>query len=185
MEASVKRFLEYKPPGSPPEHRTQNSKKAAGARPHQPTNPLHHYRLDTRTTRPPSGMACSPSPAASRSSGRGPSLPPTRPASGPKAKFTLEDDALLVDLKEKHDMTWKRISEFFPGRSSGTLQVRYCTKLKAKGTAWTEDMTERLKNAIHDYESEKWRIISAKVGHGFSAQACKARAEELETGITE
>ena len=139
MEASVKRFLEYKPPGSPVEHRT-HIPKTAGARPHQPKNPLHHYRLDTRNIYRPSGMACSPSPVASRNSERGTSLPPARPASGPKAKFTLEDDALLVDLKEKHDMTWKRISDFFPGRSSGTLQVRYCTKLKAKGTAWTEDM---------------------------------------------
>jgi hypothetical protein len=27
-------------------------------------------------------------------------------------------------------LAWKQIAEFFPGRSSGTLQVRYCTKLK-------------------------------------------------------
>jgi len=37
-------------------------------------------------------------------------------------------------------MTWKQIAEFFPGRSSGTLQVRYCTKLKAKGGAWTDEL---------------------------------------------
>ena len=62
-----------------------------------------------------------------------------RRPSGPKAKFTPEDDALLVELKEKHDLTWKKISDFFPGRSSGTLQVRYCTKLKAKGVTWTAE----------------------------------------------
>ena len=140
MEDSVvRRFLEYKPPGSPPEHHTRTP-AIAGSQPRQSTNPLHHYRLDTRNTHQPGGMACSPSPAASGTSEQSFSLPPARPASGPKAKFTLADDALLVDLKEKHDMTWKRISEFFPGRSSGTLQVRYCTKLKAKDTAWTEDM---------------------------------------------
>ena len=58
---------------------------------------------------------------------------------GPKLKFTPEDDALLVDLKENKSLTWKQIAEFFPGRSSGTLQVRYCTKLKAKTTQWTEE----------------------------------------------
>ena len=63
-----------------------------------------------------------------------------RRPSGPKAKFTAEDDALLLDLKEKHDLTWKMISDFFPGRTSGTLQVRYCTKLKAKGVNWTDEM---------------------------------------------
>jgi hypothetical protein len=43
----------------------------------------------------------------------------------PNLKFTAEDDQLLVDLKENRNLTWKRIAEFFPGRSSGTLQVRY------------------------------------------------------------
>jgi hypothetical protein len=37
-------------------------------------------------------------------------------------------------------LTWKQIADFFPGRSSGTLQVRYCTKLKAKTTVWTDEM---------------------------------------------
>jgi hypothetical protein len=64
--------------------------------------------------------------------------PAPRPR-GPKLKFTPEDDQLLVDLKENKALTWKQIAEFFPGRSSGTLQVRYCTKLKAKTTQWTEE----------------------------------------------
>ena len=59
---------------------------------------------------------------------------------GPKLKFTPEDDQLLIDLKEKKNLTWKQIADFFPGRSSGTLQVRYCTKLKAKPMVWTDDM---------------------------------------------
>lgn len=65
-------------------------------------------------------------------------LPAARPR-GPKLKFTPEDDQLLVDLKENKSLTWKQIAEFFPGRSSGTLQVRYCTKLKAKTTQWTDE----------------------------------------------
>lgn len=65
--------------------------------------------------------------------------PASRPK-GPKLKFTPEDDALLVELKETKNLTWKQIADFFPGRSSGTLQVRYCTKLKAKTTAWTDEM---------------------------------------------
>ena len=64
---------------------------------------------------------------------------PAQRPEGPKIKFTSEDDQLLVDLKEKHNLTWKQIAEFFPGRSSGTLQVRYCTKLKVKATVWTEE----------------------------------------------
>jgi len=68
-------------------------------------------------------------------------MPPPAPRPrGPKLKFTPEDDQLLVDLKEKKSLTWKQIADFFPGRSSGTLQVRYCTKLKAKTTVWTDEM---------------------------------------------
>lgn len=65
--------------------------------------------------------------------------PPAAKPRGPKLKFTPEDDQLLVDLKENKSLTWKQIAEFFPGRSSGTLQVRYCTKLKAKTTQWTDE----------------------------------------------
>jgi hypothetical protein len=62
------------------------------------------------------------------------------PAQKPRGpKFTPEDDQLLVDLKENKSLTWKQIAEFFPGRSSGTLQVRYSTKLKAKTTEWTDE----------------------------------------------
>ena len=64
--------------------------------------------------------------------------PAPRPK-GPKLKFTHEEDTLLVDLKENKNLTWKQIAEFFPGRTSGTLQVRYCTKLKAKTTVWTDE----------------------------------------------
>jgi len=56
---------------------------------------------------------------------------------GPKLKFTPEDDQLLAELKEKKNLTWNQIASFFPSRSSGTLKVRYCTKLKSKTTNWT------------------------------------------------
>ena len=136
-ESMVKRFLEYKPPVPSSQDAIQHQQ---GQR-LQSQSPLHHYRLSNDKVQRPGGMACSPSPAASVSaSSEAGFRPQARPPSGPKAKFTLEDDALLIELKEKHEMTWKQISDFFPGRSSGTLQVRYCTKLKAKGVTWTDDM---------------------------------------------
>ena len=61
---------------------------------------------------------------------------PLPPPLGPKMRFSEEEDALLVELKETTDLTWKQIAEFFPGRTSGTLQVRYCTKLKEKPADW-------------------------------------------------
>jgi hypothetical protein len=76
-------------------------------------------------------------------------MPPPAPRPrGPKLKFTPEDDQLLIDLKENKSLTWKQIAEFFPGRSSGTLQVRYCTKLKAKSTQWTDETVSVAEHSI-------------------------------------
>jgi len=32
---------------------------------------------------------------------------------------------------------------------------------------------------MQEYENDRWRIISGKVGNGFSASACKDKASEL------
>ncbi|KAF2644421.1 putative transcriptional activator Myb, partial [Massarina eburnea CBS 473.64] len=107
-------------------------------------------------------------------------MPPPAPRPrGPKLKFTPEDDQLLVDLKEKKNLAWKQIADFFPGRSSGTLQVRYCTKLKAKTTVWTDEMVQKLRSSMEEYENDRWRIIASKVGSGFSPAACREKAEEI------
>lgn len=124
----------------------------------QLSHPTHHHHhlpdqpapLKMPRTGPgPSSMAVSVGGAGpSSATGAGPSasgMPPPQPrARGPKQKFTPEDDQLLVDLKENKALTWKQISEYFPGRSSGTLQVRYCTKLKAKGNLWTDETVSTL-----------------------------------------
>ena len=88
----------------------------------------------------------SPSLAAAQPSVVGhPGMPDPAPRPrGPKLKFSQEEDALLVELKENKNLTWKQIADFFPGRTSGTLQVRYCTKLKAKDVVWTDEMVSVL-----------------------------------------
>ncbi|KAI8932284.1 hypothetical protein NX059_010481 [Plenodomus lindquistii] len=141
----------------PNQHRNKRHQPMEGA----PASPAQHHG-------PPSVVGQEGMPA-----------PAQRPR-GPKLKFTPEDDQLLVDLKEKKNLTWKQIADFFPGRSSGTLQVRYCTKLKAKTTVWTDDMVVKLRNAMQEYENDRWRIISSKVGSGFSPAACRDKAQEIE-----
>ncbi|KAL3962967.1 hypothetical protein ACCO45_004490 [Purpureocillium lilacinum] len=101
---------------------------------------------------------------------------------GAPSMFTAEGDQLLLELKEQKNLTWKQIADFFPGRSSGTLQVRYCTKLKAKTTMWTEETDPKLLKALQDYENEKWRIVAHKVGSGFTPAACRERSEQLAAG---
>jgi hypothetical protein len=52
-----------------------------------------------------------------------------------RPRFTEDKDAKLVDLKERKGWSWEDIQRSFPGRSTGSLQVRYSTKLKERNTA--------------------------------------------------
>ncbi|KAI0017356.1 hypothetical protein F4780DRAFT_613522 [Xylariomycetidae sp. FL0641] len=172
----------------------QSSLGAAYAQASSAAPTHHHHRLPDQG--PPSKMMRRESDMGMLSGGSGgggaPSVvgqagmpaPAPRPR-GPKLKFTPEDDALLIDLKENKSLTWKQIADFFPGRSSGTLQVRYCTKLKAKTTQWTDETDQKLRTALQDYENEKWRFVSNKVGPGFTPQACRERTAQLLGEVVE
>ncbi|KAH8659508.1 hypothetical protein BGZ61DRAFT_540276 [Ilyonectria robusta] len=57
--------------------------------------------------------------------------------SAPRAKYTPQEDDLLIELKEGREMlVWpeihQRFSEAYPGRSVESLQVHYSTKLKSR-----------------------------------------------------
>ncbi|KAG9240287.1 hypothetical protein BJ878DRAFT_395596, partial [Calycina marina] len=45
--------------------------------------------------------------------------------------FSSDDDELLRQLKGE-GLSWDEISDRFPGRSKGTLQVHYSTELKPR-----------------------------------------------------
>jgi hypothetical protein len=45
-------------------------------------------------------------------------------------QFSNEEKNLLKRLKEVYQLEWKKIKEYFPGRTIGALQVHYCTKVK-------------------------------------------------------
>ncbi|KAJ5601947.1 Myb-like transcription factor [Penicillium lagena] len=108
------------------------------------------YGVDPRVGSPSPSL---PGPAPNVVGQPGMPIPASRPR-GPKLKFTREEDILLVELKEIKNLTWKQIADFFPGRTSGTLQVRYCTKLKTKDVIWTEDMV-----CLFWHSSLHWAIM--------------------------
>ncbi|KAI7344681.1 WD40 repeat-like protein [Hortaea werneckii] len=51
------------------------------------------------------------------------------PSSGAKKRFTPDENALLVKLKEVDGLSWREITDYFPGRSQNTLGVHYSTKV--------------------------------------------------------
>jgi Myb-like DNA-binding domain len=120
----------------------------------------HHHRLpsQTRHTSLPRQYQTSPlevmggSGTTSVVGQAGMPAPASRPRV-PKLKFSAQEDQMLVELKENKNLTWKQIAEFFPGRSSGTLQVRYCTKLKAKTVIWTDESVSSILTWVRGLES--------------------------------
>ncbi|KAI9715638.1 MAG: hypothetical protein M1812_005790 [Candelaria pacifica] len=55
---------------------------------------------------------------------------------GRRSRFTLNEDAMLVDLKENRALSWKEILLNFPDRSLATLQVHYSTKLRNRANTF-------------------------------------------------
>ncbi|KAK1810399.1 hypothetical protein LTR12_015242 [Friedmanniomyces endolithicus] len=137
----------------------------------------HHHRLPNQPPPTKSQRLGDPSSSSAPPDDHGPpsmvghaGMPTPAPKpKGPKLKFTAEDDALLVELKETKNLTWKQIADFFPGRTSGTLQVRYCTKLKAKSSAWSDDLVREDASAA----------ASGSGGVGSEAAAGEEEEEEV------
>lgn len=44
---------------------------------------------------------------------------------------------------------------------------------------------QKLRTALQDYENEKWRFVSNKVGPGFTPQACRERAAQLSGEVAD
>jgi hypothetical protein len=54
----------------------------------------------------------------------------TTPVHSMRTRYTINDDKLLLELKEERGMSWQEIQEhYFPRRSTNSLRVHYYTKL--------------------------------------------------------
>ncbi|KAF4234191.1 hypothetical protein CNMCM8980_004041 [Aspergillus fumigatiaffinis] len=65
---------------------------------------------------------------------------PSGYATGRRVTVLSEEDKLLMKLKQKDHLPWSEIVKHFPGRTKGSLQVRYSTKLK--GLTWLDESSE-------------------------------------------
>jgi hypothetical protein len=67
-------------------------------------------------------------------------------ATGRRVAVLSEEDRLLIKLKQKDDLPWSEIVKHFPGRTKGSLQVRYSTKLR--GLSWFDESSEAAKGLV-------------------------------------
>jgi hypothetical protein len=76
---------------------------------------------------------------------------PSDCATGRRVAVLSEEDKLLIRLKQKDDLPWSEIVKHFPGRTKGSLQVRYSTKLR--GLSWFDESSEAAKglgSSLHE-----------------------------------
>lgn len=55
---------------------------------------------------------------------------PLQQPCGKNVRFSAQEDATLVKMKERQELPWKEIGPHFPNRSLASLQVHYSKKLK-------------------------------------------------------
>jgi hypothetical protein len=91
-----------------------------------------------------------------------------------RAQALSKDDQLLIELKEERSFPWKRIAEYFPGRSVGSLQVRYCTRLKGRkaGNSGRSGRSGRSSNVTSgsSYGGTSCETVQAAVGRRKNTQ---------------
>jgi hypothetical protein len=104
MRLAIRGYLDIQYVGSVPYYSLlfQQDEVSQGL---QPTNPVGKRKLSVSSYAPRSARRC-------------------------RERFTAEEDRLLIKLKETDALSWAKIAKSFPSRSPGTLQVRYCRKLK-------------------------------------------------------
>jgi hypothetical protein len=85
-----------------------------------------------------------------------------------------KDDQLLIELKEERSLPWKRIAEYFPGRSESSLQVRYSTRLKGR-KAGNSRHSERRSNARSEssYRGTPCEAVQASVARAKAPKVCQ------------
>lgn len=57
-------------------------------------------------------------------------LKPSRKLRGRSPRFSAEEDAMIIDMKERKRLPWKSIKKKFPNRSLASVRVHYAMKLK-------------------------------------------------------
>ncbi|KAJ2975252.1 hypothetical protein NQ176_g5617 [Zarea fungicola] len=83
-----------------------------------------------------------------------------RQRSRARAKFTQDEDQLIMHLRKKRE-TWKSIAKKIPGRSP---------------VDWEKGLDEQIEEALRKYEQQQWVFVASQVGTGIGPEACREHA---------
>ncbi|EEH11044.1 MYB DNA-binding domain-containing protein [Histoplasma capsulatum G186AR] len=104
---------------------------------------------------------------------------PTAPETTVKKKgrtntpWTAEEEQRLKTMRDAGS-TWSEIAKTFPMRTEGSVKKHWYKDMHY--AEFTEEESITLRDAIKEYESNKWKVIGQKIGK--PAKACEQYAKE-------
>ncbi|KAL1956738.1 hypothetical protein VTO42DRAFT_6888 [Malbranchea cinnamomea] len=121
--------------------------------------------------------APAPTPAAAPVSAT-PENPPAAPPPGKKkgrtnTPWTAEEEQRLKAMRDAGN-TWSEIAKTFPLRTEGSVKKHWYKDMHY--AEFSESETIALREAIKEYEANKWKVIGQKIGK--PAKACEQYAKE-------
>jgi len=140
-----------------------------------PPNP--RKRRPSLQTAPMAAMA--PPHLTTNIEGDGSSAVTATPDSGGKKKgrtntpWTAEEEQRLKTMRDSGS-TWSEIAKTFPTRTEGSVKKHWYKDMHY--AEFAEDESIALRDAIREYESNKWKFIGQKIGK--PAKACEQYAKE-------
>ncbi|KAJ5661050.1 uncharacterized protein N7484_000422 [Penicillium longicatenatum] len=105
------------------------------------------------------------------------SLPAPEPAPKKKGRtntpWTAEEEQRLKTMRDA-GRSWSEIAKTFPTRTEGSVKKHWYKDMHY--AEFAEDESVKLRDAIKEYEANKWKVIGQKVGK--PAKACEQYAKE-------
>ncbi|EEH36380.2 hypothetical protein PAAG_06798 [Paracoccidioides lutzii Pb01] len=87
--------------------------------------------------------------------------------------WTAEEEQRLKTMRDAGS-TWSEIAKTFPMRTEGSVKKHWYKDMHY--AEFTEEESITLRDAIKEYESNKWKVIGQKIGK--PAKACEQYAKE-------
>ncbi|KAJ5386764.1 hypothetical protein N7509_009305 [Penicillium cosmopolitanum] len=87
--------------------------------------------------------------------------------------WTAEEEQRLKTMRDA-GRSWSEIAKTFPTRTEGSVKKHWYKDMHY--AEFAEDESIKLREAIKDYEANKWKVIGQKVGK--PAKACEQYAKE-------
>lgn len=132
---------------------------------------------DLAMSGPSGGAPAAPLAAEEPSMTSSPMGPPPAKKSRTNTPWTPAEEQRLKTMRDAGN-SWADIAKTFPSRTEGSVKKHWYKDMHY--AEFAEDESQALLNAIKEYETNKWKVIGAKVGK--PAKACEQYAKEHFAG---